>query len=391
MNMHERVGMWMTIAVFVCAGAARAPAGLQESLDAPVEIRLADSPIEKIFDQIGEKTDLAFDVSDRTLQLLPYGRRTRLSVAVPAIPLRRALDRIVQPHGLTWEPVGGTVRIVPTQPLLRMCRRTTYDELKILGALLTHTIRKIPEPGTGSVVLRGLTKNPSVNLIFPEGMGKEDVVERYRRAGLYLPSPAAEWLDGLCGRDMTWYIDAHRIFIIDRRRQALRQVGRKVSLEFREAAIRDVLLELARLANLGLSLEPGVLKTLSPGSRTITLVMENRTIRQALEIVSGTAGIEVEITADGGIYAGAAQGLSRMGTAAEREPGFFIQTRMKSSTGREIRIYLRPDEVPESVRKAIAAEKRKILGELEKHLSLPEDGTVPEATAGEAAEAKEDE
>ncbi len=391
MNMHERVGMWMAIAVFVFAGAARVPAGLQDSLDTGVEIRLADSPIEKIFDQIGEKTGLEFDVSDRTLQLLPYGRRTRLSVAVPAIPLRRALDRIVRPHGLTWEPVGDTVRIVPTQPLLRMCRRATYDELKILGALLTQTIRKIPEPGTGSVVLRGLTKNPAVNLIFPEGMRKEDVLERYRRAGLYLPGPAAEWLNGVCGREMTWYIDAHRIFIIDRRRQALRQVGRKVSLDFRKSDVRDVLLELARMANLGLSLQPGVLNTLSPGSRTITLVMENRTILQAMEIVSGTVGIEVEVTADGGIYAGIAKGLSRPGTAAEREPGFFIQTRMKSSTGREIRLYLRPDEVPEGVRKAIAAEKRKIIGELEKHLSPPEDGTVPEASAGGATDTEGDE
>jgi hypothetical protein len=346
-------------------------AELQKALDTPIKVQISKAPIKEMFAKLSEESGVEFEIPAGTLDLLPYGERTSLSVSIPNLPLRKALDGVLLPQAMRWEPAGDKIRILPTEPLCRTCRRATFDELKILGALVSKTIKTPPEKGKASVMLRGITGNKDLNIILPENIMQDEVDGMHKRASLYLPCPAAEWLDGLCGNIMTWFVDAHRIFIVHKIRQIERQLNAKVKIEFNKKSAGDVLLELARMGRIKMSFEPGILSTPALEKTDITLVMEDVTISQALAVVSGKTGLELKVAQDG-IHV-SRPNVKTVGSGSG-DPGFFIQTEFKTSSGRVVKVFLRPDEIPEKLMKRIDAEKKMIISELEKHLPPEEEG-----------------
>jgi hypothetical protein len=384
----------MLLAVAVFAGMAVAapdPAVLQKRLDAPVTQTIKDKPIGDVFAALSKATGVKFVIDPDTPAYLPYGGQTRLDVTLKDVTLRNALPAMLNPQALAWEIDGETIRIVPSEPLYRMCRRATYDELSILGRILAGRIDSPDEDGGILQRLREVTGRKGLKLVLPP-MADDSRKEALAQAGQALPGAVADWLDMFCrGRDLTWYLDKTSLIVLPVEAQVRRQLQRKVSLRYQNAKLIDALLDLTKKARVKLSLTPGVMNLLPARTRSnFTLILADATIDQTLEVIAGATGLQFSVTADG-IAVTQSQYLKTGGGGPRvrpSPPGFFVQTSIRTSDGSEMKIFLLPDQMPEALQKAVDAERKRMMEELAKHFAPP----APEPATEPATEKeKEDE
>jgi hypothetical protein len=373
--MNRRVQIACAAAAWIAAIGSPAlgqDASLQQKLDKPATISLTDKPIGETFAALSQRTGVAFEIDPDTLAALPYGDQTRLDVSLKAISLRSALPAMLTPQGMEWEIVEQTVRILPSEALYRMGRRATYEELKLLGALMTASMKDISR-SSPLAALQQTTKQKELQLILPAAWSQEQSDGLHRRFQETRADTPAEWLDLSCRPDLTWYLDRGRIVVLPRAEQGRRQLERKATLRYQNAPLMSVLLDLVRQAHLKLLPEPGVIQSIPTAmQKNFTLVMADATIDQALQIISGTTGLKFEVTADGvAVKKSNLPEISTGDDAAPAGPGVFVQTTIQTSDGRELRVFLVPDQMSEGLRKALEAERRRIVEELEKHYAAP--------------------
>ncbi len=391
-------GIVMLLAVAVFAGVVAAEpdsAELQKRLDAPVTQTIKDKPIGEVFAALSKATGVKFVIAPDTPASLPYGGQTRLDVTLKDVTLRNALPAMLNPQALAWEIDGETVRIIPSEPLYRMCRRATYDELSILGRIMAERIESPDEDGGILHALRKVTGQKGLKLLLPP-MADDSRKEALAQAGQALPGAAADWLDMFCrGRDLTWYLDKTSLVVLPVEAQVRRQLQRKVSLRCQNAKLIEALLDLAKKARVKLSLTPGVMNLLPARTRSnFTLILADATIDQTLEVIAGATGLQFSVTADGiavkpseSLKTG--RGAPRIGPAT---PGFFVQTTIRTSDGSEMKIFLLPDQMPKALQKAVEAERKRMMEELAKHFAPPALEPAPEPATKPAPEKeKEDE
>jgi len=307
MTTHRRnFCLGLVAAMLAClGGVAQAGEGrsgaLQMKLDKPVTLTLRDEPIVKVFDKLSRAAGVDFEISAATLKFLPYGRATRLNVSIPGVTLRLALSQMLNPQGLTWLVDGGRVAIVPSEPLYRMCRRATYDEMTLLGKLLTKPVESIDELASVVGTLRQATGEKKLKVVFPAFMNKANFATSFKQASAALPCPAADWLGLLLKPiELTWYLDGDTVVVLSHKAQVKRQLGQVVSLRYQNTRVANVLLDLARKGRLQLNMTPGVMQAL-PGRvrKNFTLIMADASIAQALEVISGATGLEFPVTDNG--------------------------------------------------------------------------------------------
>ncbi|RKY26081.1 MAG: hypothetical protein DRP83_05105 [Planctomycetota bacterium] len=387
MTRHRRnFCLGLVAAMFAClGGVAMAGEGrsgaLQMKLDKPVTLTLRDEPIIKVFDKLSRSAGVDFEISAATLKFLPYGRATRLNVSIPGVTLRLALSQMLSPQGLTWLVDGGRIAIVPSEPLYRMCRRATYDEMTLLGKLLTRPVESIDELASVVGTLRQATGEKKLKVVFPAFMNKADFAASFKQASAALPCPAADWL-GLLLRPigLTWYLDGDTIVVLSHKAQVKRQLGQVVSLRYQNTRVANVLLDLARKGRVQLNMSPGVMQALPRRVRkNFTLIMADASIAQALEVISGATGLEFPVTDNGflvktSLYlevgAEAAAQKPAQKTAKRRGPRYIIKTVLHKTDGQSVDMYIMPDDLPPALQKALQADRAKVIRNLSKHYGL---------------------
>ena len=339
---------------------------LQRALDQPVNLEVADAPIDEVFQRLQKATGVKFVIDPDTMDFLPYGNQTRLAVTLKSVVLRKALTPMLAPQALQWEVDGQVVRIRPTEALYRLCRRATYEELTTLGQL--HSQKLLPTDRAEAVVqqLRRLPGQEKLELFFHV---KGDSEEVYRRAERALPGTGAEWLNVLChGQDWTWTLRENKIVIMDKAMQLQSQLAQSLSLRYQNAPLIDVLLDLARQGRFKLSLQPGVMNTLpSSMAENFNLTMAEATIYEALEVISGATGLEF-IHRGEGIHVEASEALKQQ-VAAVRDrrsgrPRFFVRMTLPGPNGTQIEVFMRPEELPEDILKEIEKAKDTFIAEI---------------------------
>ncbi|MCD4823973.1 MAG: DUF4974 domain-containing protein [Phycisphaerae bacterium] len=359
--------------------AAGGAGAIQKRLDGPVELAVSDTPIEDVFKTLAKNTGVKFQIDPAALELLPYGNQTRLNVIIKGTTLRKALPQMLGPQGLGWKVEGDEICITPSGPLYRMCRRATFNELKALGAILTKRLAKADrgQNATLTRVLRRVTGVKEMKVVYPQGMDAKRVRGILQKTRQAQPLTAAQWLDAFCrAGDLSWYLDKTRVVILSRKLQIERQLERKVSLRYQNSRLMQVMLDLARKAQVKLTFAPGVMNLLKPEARTnFTLIMADATISQAMEVISGTTGLKFTVTGKGIAVAPSAHlqaGSPTAGNKTPQQPAFFIQTSIRLSSGSEVKIFLLPEQMSENLQKAITAERKRLMKNLEKHFAPPD-------------------
>jgi hypothetical protein len=392
-GMRKLNGMtFLAMAMIGCAlaGQARAQQNeglLQKRLDTPVTVRIEDKPITELFHRLARETAVRFSVSEQTLAALPYGDKTHMDVQLRGITLRAALPQMLKPHGLDWRLIDGTIEIVPSAPLNRMCRRATFDEIVLLGRLLTTPVSTETGEDDPRSILRKASGDDDLTLVLPEELLGKGLDKARRQADQILPAPAAEWLDMLCGKDHTWYLSGDRITVLARPDQVRRQLQRRVSLRYQDTQLVKVLLDLARQADIKLTLAPGSLSALPKDVRTdFTLMIDDATIAQAFEVISGASGLEFSVTAEGvdarpalDLAVGGATATPNVGvespepSAAERRrrARVILRTSFIGSDGVERDVLLPMFDLPDDVVETIERQRAQAIVEMQKHWVLP--------------------
>ncbi len=370
---------------------------IQKHLDTPVTIDVKNRPIVEVFWKLTQQSKLRFRVHEDTLAALPYGEQTHMDLHVAGATLREALPQILRPHGLDWRLENGTIQIVPHESLYRMNRRATFEEIQLLGRLLTANLSVPAEDVEPVSLLREVCNDEDLTLVLPDGLLGEGLAVARRRADQVLPGSPTDWLDMLCGETYTWYLSGDRLTVLSHDDQVRRQLQRRISLRYENARLVTVLLDLARAGNVKLSLSPGALTALPADTRgDFTLMIEDASIAQALEVISGATGLEFSVTAEG-IEARPALtlttgSLSPQASVRQQEPaqqrrraGLILQTSFIGSDGQVRELLVPMFDLPEDVQDEIERRQAKAIAEMQKHWVLPpateastaEDAAVP--------------
>ena len=356
-------------AVIAATGVALAqplPAGglddakLQLDLDKSINIVMDSVPVGDVFKKITAITGVEFVIDPQTLDALPYGARTQMLVTFENVTLREALDRMLSQRALRWRIDGKVVRILPSEALARMCKRASYDEFEILGKM--HSVQLQPATRIEKILSQLRKATGKANLRLPSLD-----VELLEAASKALPCTAAVWLDALCEpAGMTWYLSGGNIVIISREAQVKRQLQKLVTLHYQNADVVDVLLDLARGANVKLSMAPGVLKHLSADTRSnFNLVMADASVDQALEVISGATGL-VFVKTSGGVRVEASQELAKPNgrRGRRKRPPFFIKMSLPDIDGATVEVFIRGNDLPDELVEKILAQKKQLIEKL---------------------------
>ena len=349
------------------AEGAQGGGSLQLALDRPIDLTIAGAPIAQVFQRLTDATGVKFLLGTDVYACLPYGEQTRLAVKLKNVTLRKALSPMLAPQAMDWVIEGDSVRILPTPALMRMNRRATYDELRVLGQI--HSARIEPPDKAGGVLeqLRKATEDKDLSLFFHVKVADKDAL--FARADRILPGTGAAWLDMLChGQGWTWYVWGDDIMIVDSKEQIGRQLQRQVSLRYEGADLVNVLLDLARKAQVKLNMDPGIIEMVPVETRkNFNLVMSDATLAQALEVISGATGLTFIRDPDG-LRVEPADRLrqktdSTADTAAKR-PSFIIKKVILLPDGSTAELLVRPEDLPLDVQEAIKAERAKFVDTL---------------------------
>ncbi len=274
---------------FLPAGGAAAQSASQRSLieqalDENSHIELEDVTIADAIHRIAEQTGVELRAAPRTLDLLPYGDRTRVSATIHNIPLRRGLDELLRPLGLRYEVADRRLDVRPTDPLLRLARPATWSELELLGRL--HRDR------WSEATARALSTR-----FLEEAAAHDPRTELLALARRESPGSLTDLLDALCvAHGWAWWPENDGIVVTDRARADRRLLTRRITLDRHEWTVTDLFAELAEAAGLPLHVEPGALLAVPRDAREhLSLIADNVTIGQVLEMVKGATGLDYEL------------------------------------------------------------------------------------------------
>lgn len=366
---------WILILVAALLTAPAAPVAgqtrgvdLQRALDRSVNLQIDDATIVEVFAGLQKKAGVKFILDEETLACLPYGAQTRLAVKLSGVTLRKALTPLLNPQALRWEIDGDLIRIRPTGGLRRMCRRATFEELKLLGKIYSEKLQPAAEGGAVIDQLRRVTGQKDLRVFFRvKGADEEAAFKRGQRA---LPGTGSGWLYRICqGQNWAWYLWGDHIVIIGRADQTGRQLRKQVTLEYRNSALVNVLLDLARKARVRLTIAPGVMGFLPRETReSFNLRMADASIAEALEVISGATGLQFVRTPEGAIRVEASETLKNDAEAiAERgrtRSRFFVRMTLPGPHGTQIEVFMRPEELPDDILEQIEKAKEKFIAEL---------------------------
>lgn len=381
--MTNRLAMALVAAAMTGAvslpSSAQSTANVQVALDKPVELEVADAPINAVFEKLHDATGVKFVISPEVYECLPYGDQTRLAVKLKNVTLRKALSPMLSQQAMDWVIDRDAVRIEPTPALIRMNRRANYDELRILGKMHSAKLDTVDKAGTVIDQLRKITEDKDLNLLLQVKADKDAAAAR---ADKILPATAANWLDMLChGQGWTWYLSGSDIIVTEKAAQVTRQLQRQVSVKYENAKLVDVLLDLARRAHVPVTMDPGVIKLLpAQVQENFNLAMTEATVAQALEVISGATGLKFTPKADG-VNIEPSQRIAEGdtgGSAARPRSPFMLKKILQMPDGTTMELLIRPENLPPDLQKAIEAEREKLVKQLmEKYGVTTQPATKP--------------
>jgi len=270
-----------------------------QALDQATDLRVEDVPIRQALQQLADSTGIPIRLAAGTTDLLPYGSQTKLTAVIEGQPLRKSLHALLQPLGLDFEPLKDQVLVSPAPPLRRLARRATWDEL--------DTLQTLQSRAWSDELCEQLTFQ---FLDMPAGDAAEHRQAIARQAAAVGAGSALDVLEQACDQlDWTWYPQGETVTVLTKTHQVQRQLDTRVSLRYVQSGLSEALMDLGRRADVLIHFDPGVLAALPPqASERFSLSIENATVRQVLEVISGETGLAFVIES-GGVRVSSAQAV----------------------------------------------------------------------------------
>ena len=288
----------------------RTDALVNRMLDAPVQLDLDNRPLPQVLDAITAETGVPFFVGDDTYALLPYGRQTPISVKVAETPLRQTLEAITRKLGLRFALADERVELRPMPPLERAGRRATVEEIAMLDLLAGVRLDLVDARPTVAQLLEEVDLKLADLDAAAAGAGRPSpgfVVEnrldddlRGRPVFVARDATLATAMEAIDQQTRaTWYPWGDTLVVVPKDAWVRRMLERPVNLRYDRVELPRVLNELEAAAGVPFRVEPGALLRVPEAARRVRLFLDNATVREALESLSGVTGLSYGVDADG--------------------------------------------------------------------------------------------
>jgi len=334
---------------------------INQELDKLVQLQV-DGVLPQVLKTIEDQTGVPLRPDPAVYDLLPWGDQTTVSARIENKTLRDALAAITGRLGLTFELGPQAVIIEPMPALTRLGRRSTVQELEALD-LLSHTDLTLPSdrPTMQQVVDAVDQKLAALKSPFAVEFRPGDLLKPTDPVTVPRGSTMAEALESLDkDTDATWYPWGHSILVVPKEMQVRNLLLKTINTRFNGEDITQVLQELSQLAGVHFEIEPGAIQRVPPEFRTVRLVLDNATVRQALESLGGFTGLGY-VVKGGEVYIWNQSTDPGAANANRTDPVIAV---MQLDNG--VQVFLRERETPADIREYVEFKTQQEMGRLRK-------------------------
>jgi len=316
---------------------------IAQALDQPIKLDFTSTPLPQVMKQIGAQTGVRIEASGSTWDLLPWGDQTTITAKIENQTLRQSLEAMTRKLALTFVLKEDFVEVRPMPALARLGRRATVQELQAID-LLSST--PLPLPGDHvkvsqvmDAVSQKLVETKS-SFAIENRLGER--VSADRSITVARNSTISDALEALATQtEGTWYVWGKSVVIIPKEEQVRNQLNKNISVRYDGVDVTQVLSELSSRSGVDFTYEPGAIQRVPIEFRKVRLVLDNATIRQALESLAAFTGLGY-VANDAGVYFwNATYGFG----AAGRDP---IVGSLQLDNG--MTLYLPESKVPQDLR-----------------------------------------
>jgi hypothetical protein len=274
---------------------------ISEQLDKQIDSLNVQGGLFDVMSAIEAQTSVRIEAVQSVYDALPWGQDTSISVNVRNTTLRQVLDTIGRHLGLKAVPGDQAVVFEPTPALRRLGRRATLDEIQALDLLAATPLSAAETQEPVAKILQqidaALTTAKSPFAIETRGV---DSSATQAIIGVDRNTTLMDALDEISDQtDATWYPWGQSIVIVPKVEATRLLLSKRITTRFRDVPLQQVLLELAEQSGATFQMTPGVLQKVPPAYAKITLILDDATIDQALQSISGATGLAFTPTSDG--------------------------------------------------------------------------------------------
>lgn len=333
-----------------------------QRLDQPLAtVTIRGMEIENVLAELGKHADVEIALDEDAVELLPWGKQTKLAdVTITNASLRSALPQILETLGMTYEVRENKVFVVPTEPLKRLKRRPTWDELKVLRTLAAADYS--PENFGGLKIQYQITSKVDAKAMLQhqlERSGRGTVGEMLETA-----TSALNWV---------WFVESDHIVIRAKETQIGNNLSRQVSAKYTNMPLSQILADLGDKADVVISFDPGMMLKLPPSTaQSYTLLLQSVSIRQGLELICAETGLKYEIRTDG-VHMSLSDAATADGSKAAvppRNSPYVAKLSVPSADGSYTLDFLvRADELPADIMEARGQMLQELIQKVRKEIA----------------------
>jgi hypothetical protein len=297
------VSLLLTVFITLSTFAQDHSALIAQALDQPVKLEFSATPLPQVMKQIGAQTGVRIEASGAVWDLLPWGDQTTITAKIENQTLRQSLEAMTRKLALTFVLKEDFVEVRPMPALSRLGRRATVQELQAIDLLSSTLLTVAGDHVKVSQVLEA-TDQKLVELksefAIENRLGAR--VAGDRTINLPRNSTIADALESLATQtEGTWYVWGKSVVVIPKEEQVRNQLNKTISVRYDGVDVTQVLSELSSRSGIDFTYEPGAIQRVPLEFRKVRLVLDNASIRQALESLAGFTGLGY-VANDQGVY-----------------------------------------------------------------------------------------
>ncbi len=320
-------------------------ADVARALDQPLaKLSIAEQELPAALAEMGRQAGVTITVDEASADLLPWGRQTKVKqIVVENSTLRDVLPQVLGALGMRFEIRPNDVLVTAGEPLKRINRRGTWDDLKLLREL-SETEYTPENFEKVKIQYRISSKVDAPALLHGQLVksGRGSIAQI-----LEVATASLGWV---------WFPNGDHVAIRTMEAQIANRMSRRVTYRFESEPLARILIDLADRAETAIDFEPGMmLKLPATVAQGTSLMLNQSSIRQAFELLQAETGIKYEIRRNG-IYVGLSDNIHGQAaggdpTAARGSGGAYVgKISIASSDGKySYDFLLRADELPDDI------------------------------------------
>jgi hypothetical protein len=254
-----------------------------------------------VINAIENQTGIRIEAEPAVWDALPWGQDTSLSIHVKNTTVREAMNVIARRLGLNYRLGSEAVVLSPSAALARLGRRATLQEIHTLDWLAATPLGLAADSAAVKQILDAV--NGKLAGLQPPLAVQDRAFDEQALAQTIHVAPNATMMEALDEIDRqtagTWY-PWGRTIVVCRKIDAVRLLlSKRLSRQFKDEDLQQVLADLAQSSGVEFSFAPGVLQKVPEKFRRVTLTLDEATVEQTLQIISGATGLKFSPTDQG--------------------------------------------------------------------------------------------